>query len=86
MAVSDSGSEGGERSGVGLQLGVIRAELVKTVVKLTPGAPVCQVRVETRLDRKSSRPLFMDRPGPAGGARVTVKIWPEFLAQKFSLV
>ena len=52
MAVSESGSEGRERGEVGIQLGVIVSESVKTVDKLTLGAPVCQVRVETRLDRK----------------------------------
>ena len=52
MAVSDSDTMGGERGGVGLQIRLIRAESVKTVVRLTLGAPVCQVRVETRLDRK----------------------------------
>ena len=43
MAVSDLGSEGGERGGVGIQIGVIRAEPVKTVIILSLGALVCQV-------------------------------------------
>ena len=55
MDVSYSGSKCGKRGRVGLQLGLIRAELVKTLFKLSLGDPVCQVRVETRLvDRKSS--------------------------------
>ena len=67
MAVSDLGSEGGERGGVGIQIGVIRAELVKTLFKLSLGAPVCQVRVEMRLvDRKLSQPLLISLTGPAG--------------------
>ena len=52
MAVSESGNEGGKRCRVGLQLGVIREDSVISVVKLTLGAPVCWVRVETRLDKK----------------------------------
>ena len=52
MAVLDSGSKGGERGRVGIHLGFIRVESVKTMFKLTLGAPVCQVHVETRLDRK----------------------------------
>ena len=43
---------------MGLQIGVIKSESVKTVVKLTLGAPVCQVRVETHLARKSSKPFI----------------------------
>ena len=86
MAVSDSGSEGGARGGVGLQLGIIGADSVKTVIILALGAPVCQVRVEERLERKSPQPLFLDLPGPAGCARVAVDTWPEFLARQFLLV
>ena len=66
MSVSDSGSEGGSRGGVGLQLGVIRSESVKTLIRLSIGAPVCEVRVEERLDRKLSQPLLMALPGPTG--------------------
>ena len=63
MAVSDSGSKGGKMSRVGLQLGVIRAELFKTLFKLSLGASVYQVRVETRhVDRKSSHPLLVAFP------------------------
>ena len=40
MAVLDSGSEDGKMGGVGLQLGVTRAELVKNLFKLSLGAPV----------------------------------------------
>ena len=59
MAVSGLGSEGGERGGVGIHLGVIRAELVKILFKLSIGAPVFPVRVEIRLvDRKLSQPLL----------------------------
>ena len=86
MSVSDSGSKGGERGGVGLQLGAIRAESVKTVVKLMLGDPLCQVRFETRLDRESSQPLFVALPGPADCARVAVGKWPDFLARQFLLV
>ena len=86
MAVLDLGSKGGERGAVGLRLGVIIAELVKNVVKLTLGALVCQVRVETRLDRKSSHPLLMALPGPTGCAHVTVGTWPNFLARQLLLV
>ena len=71
---------------MGIQLGVIRAELVKTVVKLTLGAPICQVRVETRLDRKLSQTLLMALPVPVGCTRVAVETWPDFLARYFSLV
>ena len=85
MAVSDSGSEGGARGGVGIQLGIIRAESVKTVIRLALGDPVCQVRVEERLERKSPQPLFMALPGTAGCARVTVDTWPEFLARHFPI-
>ena len=46
MAMLDLGSEGGKRVRVGLQLGVIRAELVKKLFKLSLGALVCQVRVD----------------------------------------
>ena len=67
MAVSDSGIKGGERGELGLHIWVIRAELVKTLFKLSLGAPVCQVRVETRLvDSKFSQPLLIALPGPAG--------------------
>ena len=67
MAVLDLGSKGGERGRMGLHLGLIRAELVKTLFKLSLGAPVCQVRVETQLfDRKSSQNLLIALPGPAG--------------------
>ena len=52
MVVSDSGSKGGEKGGVGIQLGVIRSDSVKTVFELILCAPECQVRVETRFDRK----------------------------------
>ena len=86
MSVSDLGSEGRERGGLGLQLGVIIAESVKTVVKLTLVALICQVWVETRLDRKSSHPLLMALPVPAGCARVAVETWPNFLAWRFLLV
>ena len=86
MAVSDSDTMGGERGGVGLQLRLIRAESVKTVVRLTLGASVCQVRVETRLDRKLSQSLLVALPGPVGCARVAVETWPDFLARQFSLV
>ena len=41
MAVLDSGSEGRERGGVGLQLGVIREELVGFLFKLSLGYLVC---------------------------------------------
>ena len=51
MLVSDLGSEGKGRGGVGLQIGVIRAELVKNVIILALGAPAYQVRVEERLER-----------------------------------
>ena len=78
MEVSDSGSKGGERGRVGLQIGVIRADSVKTMAKVTLGDPVCQVRVETHLDRKSSKPLLMALPGPAGCARVSVETWSDF--------
>ena len=55
MDVSGLVSKGGKRGGVGLHIQLIRAELVKTLFKLSLGAPVCCVRVETRLvDRKSS--------------------------------
>ena len=66
MAVSDSGSEGGLRGGVGLNLGLIIAESVKTVIRLALGSPVCQVRFKVRLVRKSYQPLFVVLPGPAG--------------------
>ena len=67
MSVSDSGSKGGKRGRVGLQLGVIRADFFKTLFKLSLDAPVCQVQVETRLvDRKLSQPLSIALPGPAG--------------------
>ena len=66
MEVSDLGSEGGARGGVGLQIGVIRAESVKTVIRLALGAPVFQVRVKERLKRKLHQPLLMAFPGPAG--------------------
>ena len=60
-------SEVDERGGVGIQLGVIRAYLVKTLSKLSLVAPVFWVRVETRLvDRKSSQPLLIAIPGPEG--------------------
>ena len=80
IAFSDSGSEGGESGGVRLYLGVIRAELVKTVVKLTLGALLFQVRVEMSLDIKLSQPLLMAIPKPAGCSRVGVETWPECLA------
>ena len=41
MVVSDSVSKDGAMGGVGLQLGVIRADSVKTVIKLTLGVLVC---------------------------------------------
>ena len=67
MAVLESCGEGGERRGVGIQLGLIRAELVKTLFKLSLGAPVYQLQVETRLvDREYSQPLLIALPGPAG--------------------
>ena len=67
MAVLDSGSKGGERGGMGLHIGLIRSELVKTLFKSSLGALVCQVRVETRfVDRKVSQPLLIALPGPAG--------------------
>ena len=56
MSVSDSGSGGGARGGVELQLGAIRVELVKTGFILALCAPLCQVRVEDHLERKSSQP------------------------------
>ena len=56
MDVLNLVSKGGKRGGVGLHLQLIRAELVKTLFKLSLGDPVCQVLVETRLDRKSSQP------------------------------
>ena len=48
------------------------------MVLLSLGAPVCQVQVEARLERKSSQPLFMALTGPAGCARVVVETWPDF--------
>ena len=67
MAVSYPVSEVDKRGGVGIQLGVIRAYLVKTLSKLSLVAPVFWVRVETRLvDRKSSQPLLIAIPGPEG--------------------
>ena len=63
----DSVSKGGERGGVGIQLEVIRAELVKTLFKLSLGALVFQVQVETCLvDTKLSQILLIDILGPAG--------------------
>ena len=86
MAVLDSSSEGGSRGWVGLQIRVIRAESVKTVIKLTLGYLLCQVLFAVRLVRKSSQPLFMVLPGPEGCTRVAVETWPEFLARQFSLM
>ena len=86
MAVLDSGSEGGSRGRVGLQLGLIRAESVKTVIKLILGTPGCQVGFAVRLVRKSFRPLFVVLPGPEGCARVLVETWPKFFARQFLIV
>ena len=58
MVISDSGIEGGSRGGVGLQLGVIISESVKTVIKLTLGSPVLQVGITVRLVKQLSQPLF----------------------------
>ena len=67
MEVLDLGSEGGKRGRVGIQLGVIRVDLVKTLFKLSLVDPVCQVWVETSLvDRKLSQPLLIALPGPEG--------------------
>ena len=41
MAMLDSDSKGGKRGGVGLQLGVIREELVGFLFKLSLGYLVC---------------------------------------------
>ena len=81
MVVSESGSKGGARGGVGLNLGVIRTQLVKTVIILPLGAPVCQVRVEDCLERKSPQPLFIDLPRPERCAHVAMDTWADFLAQ-----
>ena len=86
MAVSDLGSEGGLRSRMGLHIGVIRVESVKTVIRLALGAPLCQVQFKVRLVRKSYQPLFVVLPGPAGCTCVVVEMWPDFLERKFSLV
>ena len=67
MSVSYFGNKGGERGEVGLHLGVIRAELAKTLFKLSLVAPGCQGWVETRLvDRKLSHTLLIALPRPAG--------------------
>ena len=71
--MSDLGNVGGVRGGVGIQLGVTRAESIKTVIKLKLGAPGCQVRFAARLERKTSHPLFVVLPWPAGCARVAVE-------------
>ena len=72
---------------MGLHLEVIKAESVKTAFKLSLGAPVYQVRVETRhVDRKSSHPLLVALPGPVVCSRVSVETWPDFLARQFLLV
>ena len=84
--MSDLGNKGRARGGMGLHLGVIRAELVKTVIKLTLGDPGCQVRSAAHLERKSSHTLFVVLPGPAGCAHVAVEIRPECLAQQLSLM
>ena len=82
MAVLDFGSKGGERCGVRLQLGVIRAELVKTLFRLSLGASVFQLLVETRLvDRKLSQTLLIALPGPVGRSCVAVKTSPDFLVR-----
>ena len=86
MAVSDSGSKGGARGRTGIQLGLIRAESVKNVIRLALGAPVCQVRFSVRLLRKLSHPLFVVLPGPSGYACVTVETWADFLAWQLLLV
>ena len=82
MAVSDSVSKGGIGGGVGLQLGVIRAELVKSLFRLSLGALVFQLLVETRLvDRKLSQTLLIALPGPVGRSCVAVKTSPDFLVR-----
>ena len=72
MSVLDSGSKGRERVWVGLQLGAISAESVKSVFRLTLGAPGCQVQSAARLERKSPQPLFVVLSRPEGCARVVV--------------
>ena len=72
MEVSESGSKGRERGEVELQIGVICAESVKTLSRLTLSAPVFQVRSTVRLERKSFQPLFVVLLGPSGCTRVAV--------------
>ena len=73
MAVSESGRKGVSRVGVGIQIGLIRVESVKIVIKLTLVAPGCQVPFTVHLLRKSSQTLFVVLPGPAGFAHVAVE-------------
>ena len=58
---------------MGLQLGVIRAESVKTLMKLALSAPGCQVQFTVRLVIKSTQLLFVVLTGPAGRAHVAVE-------------
>ena len=49
MGLSDLCSKGGARGAVGIHIGVIREEPVKTLIILSLGALVCQVQLVVRL-------------------------------------